>query len=155
MTRSSERFLLLDWLKVFILIAIQTFHANEFIFFEDDFPLISNSLIYMPAYYYARLFSLGGQGLVSIIYLLFGFSGKSRASLLKISGFAVIGQLILTFAFLKGIIWSRLNGIFISTSRSLIFFFSIFQEHHGHWFLFLSSCSSFLLFSGKTSFQIM
>jgi hypothetical protein len=102
MTKTNDRLLLIDWLKILILAAIQTFHANEFIFFEDDFPLIRNSLLYMPAYYYARLFSLGGQGLVSIIYLLFGFSGKSRSSLLKISGFALIGQLILTFAFFEG-----------------------------------------------------
>lgn len=102
MSPASERLLLIDWLKIMILAAIQTFHANEFIFFEDDFPMISNSLIYMPAYYYARLFSLGGQGLVSIIYLLFGLSGKSRASLIKISVFAMLGQFILTFAFFEG-----------------------------------------------------
>lgn len=102
MKRETERLLLIDWLKILTLFAIQTFHANEFVFFEEDFPLINKSLIYSPAYYYARFFSLGGQVLVAIIYLLFGLSGKSKSSLLKISGFALLGQLVLTFAFFEG-----------------------------------------------------
>ncbi len=102
MRNDNDRLYLIDWLKILILAAIRTFHTNEFVFFEDDFPLMEKSILYLPAYYFARIFSLGGQGLVSIIYLLFGFSGKSTASLLKISGFAIVGQIVLTFAFFDG-----------------------------------------------------
>lgn len=99
MKAPADRLLLLDWLKVLILAAIQTLHMNEFVFFEEDFPLLADSFVYRPLYYYARLFSLGGQGLVAVSYLLFGLSGKTRSWLLKIAGLALLGQLLLTFAF--------------------------------------------------------
>lgn len=102
MRNDNERLYLIDWLKILILAAIQTFHANEFIFFEDDLPLVKTSMIYAGACVYSRFFTLGGQGLVSIIYLLFGLSGKSKLSLLKIAVFALLGQIILTLSFFEG-----------------------------------------------------
>lgn len=123
MKPETERLLLIDWLKVLILFAIQTFHANEFVFFEEDFPLLKNSVIYSGAYYYARFFSLGGQGLVSIIYLLFGLSGKSKTSLLKIAGFALLGQLILTLSFFEGDYLSQIEWdiyLYIAASNLIL-----------------------------------
>lgn len=96
----KKPYYLLDFLKVLTLLAIQTLHAWEFIFYQDDFTLQDKSIIYETMTYFARSFSIGGQILVAIIYFLFGFSGKSKLSLLKISGFALLGQVALTLAFL-------------------------------------------------------
>ncbi len=99
MTTTKERVLLIDCLKIMTLLAIAILHANEFVFYQDIFPLGNNSPIWFMFSYYARVFTLGGQILVSIIYLLFGFSGKSRKSLLIISAFALFGQICLALVF--------------------------------------------------------
>ncbi len=125
MTKENNRLLLIDWLKLLILLAIQIFHANEFIFFEDDFPLLQSSVIYTAGYYYARIFSLGGQGLVSIIYLLFGLSGKSRISLVKIALFALLGQIVLTLSFFEGDYLAQVEWdiyLFIAATNILLLF---------------------------------
>jgi hypothetical protein len=95
----KERLYLLDWLKLCTLFAIQLFHTNEFIFFTDNFPLPDSTVAYPPALAFSRLFALGGQILVAVTYLLFGLNGKSRKSLLGIAGFALVGQVILTWVF--------------------------------------------------------
>lgn len=82
------------------LFAIQTLHVWEFIFYKDDFVL-PGSIGYEYLQYYARFFSLGGQVLVAVIYLLFGLTEKSPKSLLKISAFALFGQLALTLVFME------------------------------------------------------
>ena len=108
-TRDADRLYLIDWLKVATLLAIQILHANEFVFFADDFPIANNSIIWNAMSYYARFFSLGGQVLVAIIYLLFGLSGKSTKSLIKIAGFALVGQFLLTLAFFDGNVLSQIE----------------------------------------------
>lgn len=99
MTNTKERFQLIDVLKIMTLLAIAILHANEFIFYQDIFPLGVASPVWHAFSYYARIFTLGGQILVAIIYLLFGYSGKSKSSLLLISLFAIVGQLILAAVF--------------------------------------------------------
>lgn len=99
MTNPRERFLLLDVLKIMTLIAITVLHTNEFVFYKDIFPLGISSPAWYAFSFYARFFIIGGQILVSIIYLLFGYAGKSRKSLLLIAGFATIGQLCLALVF--------------------------------------------------------
>ncbi|MES2526372.1 MAG: hypothetical protein V4598_04770 [Bdellovibrionota bacterium] len=121
--KESDRLYLIDWLKVATLLAIQILHANEFVFFEDDFPIASQSVIWTAMSYYARFFSLGGQVLVAIIYLLFGLSGKSSPSLLKIAGFAIIGQFLLTLAFFDGNYLSQIEWdiyFFIAASNLIL-----------------------------------
>lgn len=99
MTNTRERLLLIDCLKIMTLLAIAILHVNEFVFYKDIFPLGNTSPIWFFFSYYARVFTLGGQILVSIIYLLFGYSGKSKKSLLLIALFASLGQLCLTLVF--------------------------------------------------------
>jgi hypothetical protein len=96
---SKDRIIGLDVLKFLTLIAIAILHANEFIFYEDKFPLGWKTPIWQISSYYARLFAIGGQVLVSIIYFLFGYTKKSKTELLKISLFSILGQIILGFAF--------------------------------------------------------
>lgn len=96
---NKKHLLLIDILKIMTLMAIAILHANEFVFYEDEFPLGASSPIWHAWSYYARVFTLGGQILVAIIYFLFGLSGKSKQALLKISGFALIGQLVLALVF--------------------------------------------------------
>lgn len=103
MRTERQRFYLLDWLRLGTLLAIQILHSNEFVFYEDVNPIIDQSVIFRPVIdYWARLFTIGGQILVALIYLVFGYSEKSRASLLKIAGFALIGQVLLTISFFDG-----------------------------------------------------
>lgn len=99
MTSFNERFLLIDVLKILVLIAITVLHTNEFVFYKDIFPLGISSPVWYAFSFYARFFIIGGQILVSIIYLLFGYTGKSKRSLLLIAGFASIGQLCLAAVF--------------------------------------------------------
>ncbi len=101
MTSDLRRLHLLDLLKVMTLLAIQILHVWEFIFYEDDL-ILPGSILYQPLLqYYARVFSIGGQVLVAVIYLLFGLTEKTKTSLLKIAGFAVLGQIALAFAFME------------------------------------------------------
>lgn len=100
MSTKPERLLLLDLLKLMTLFAIQTLHVWEFIFYQDDF-ILPGSVGYEYLQYYARVFSLGGQVLVGVIYLLFGLTEKSPKDLLRISAIAVIGQLALTLVFME------------------------------------------------------
>ncbi len=99
MTNSKERFLLIDVLKILTLIAITVLHTNEFVFFMDIFPLGTSSPVWYAFSFYARFFIIGGQILVSIIYFLFGYSGKSKKSFLLIAAFACLGQLCLALVF--------------------------------------------------------
>lgn len=100
MTTTCKRYYLLDLLKFSCLLAIQTLHAWEFVFYEDPFLLQDYSVIYEFMTNFARSFSIGGQVLVAIIYFLFGFTAKDSAALLKIAGFALCGQVALTLAFM-------------------------------------------------------
>jgi hypothetical protein len=115
---------LLDLLKLMVLISIQTLHAWEFVFFENDFTLQEKSVIYETMTYFARSFSIGGQILVAIIYFLFGFRSKSSASLVRIAGFALLGQVALTFVFLnQSGFWGSLEWdiyVFIALSNLLL-----------------------------------
>jgi hypothetical protein len=109
----QTRILGLDVLKFCTLLAITILHVNEFIFFSDVFPLGNKSPLWHLFSYYARIFALGGQVLVSIIYFLFGFTQKSKKELLKISFFALIGQILLGYAF-KIVEWDIYSFIFVS-----------------------------------------
>lgn len=99
MTITKERFLLIDVLKIMTLLAIAILHVNEFVFYQDIFPLGKSSPIWHTFSFYARIFTLGGQILVASIYLLFGYAGKSKKSLLLISLFALLGQIVLALVF--------------------------------------------------------
>jgi hypothetical protein len=101
MIQKREGFLLLDLLKVMTLLAIQILHVWEFTFYEDEL-ILPGSILFQPfLQYYARVFSLGGQVLVAVIYLLFGLTEKTKTSLIKIAGFAVFGQIALALAFME------------------------------------------------------
>jgi hypothetical protein len=109
----KTRFLGLDLLKFCTLFAIAILHVNEFVFFSDEFPLGNKSPIWHLFSYYARVFALGGQVLISIIYFLFGYTQKTRKELLKISLFAILGQGLLSFAF-KIVEWDIYSYIFVT-----------------------------------------
>lgn len=109
----KTRFLGLDLLKFCTLLAIAILHVNEFVFFSDEFPLGNKSPIWHLFSYYARVFALGGQVLISIIYFLFGYTQKTRKELLKISLFAILGQGLLSFAF-KIVEWDIYSYIFVT-----------------------------------------
>lgn len=97
--KESEHFYLFDILKILTLLAIAVLHANEFVFYADIYPLGSSTPVWHFLSYYARVFTLGGQVLISLIYFLFGLSGKSRKSLALISVFASLGQIVLGIVF--------------------------------------------------------
>lgn len=93
--KNSERIILLDLLKLAVLAAIQILHAQEFTFYADEVHL-PGSLFDSTLQYYARFFSLGGQILVAIIFLLLGYSGKDRREILKVCAFCLIGAVVLS-----------------------------------------------------------
>lgn len=92
---AKKNILGIDLLKILVLAAIVTLHTNEFIFFKDEFPLEWDAPIWKTLSYYARVFALGGQILVSIIYFLFGYNNKAKLDLIKISLFCLLGQITL------------------------------------------------------------
>jgi hypothetical protein len=92
---------LLDVLKLFVLFSIQTLHVYEFIFYKDDVFLDGLSSVYIYTQYFARVFSLGGQILVAIIFFFFGLNSKTRLGLLKIAAFALFGQFVIACAFVE------------------------------------------------------
>ncbi len=98
----------LDLLKLMVLFAIQTFHSWEFIFFEDKNIMTANYL-HQIGVVISRPFSLGGQILVAIVYFLFGLTAKSPRRLLRLSLFALLGQIALTFAFFDKSFFSSLE----------------------------------------------
>jgi hypothetical protein len=108
---TKDRLHLIDVLKLMTLMAIAILHVNEFVFYSDKFPLGNTSPFWWMWSYYARVFTIGGQILVAIIYFLFGYSGKSKKSLILISLFAIIGQasLALVFQTLEWDIYSYLG----------------------------------------------
>ena len=99
MKKIKEHFYLLDLLKILTLLAIAILHANEFVFYTDIFPLGSATPVWHAMSYYARVFTLGGQVLISVIYFLFGYAEKSKKSLALIAVFALIGQTVLALVF--------------------------------------------------------
>lgn len=120
----KPRYYLLDLLKISTLVAIQTFHAWEFIIYQDAQKLQTQIYFYDFMSYHARCFVIGGQILVAIIFLLFGFQLKSRTSLFKTMIFACFGQIALTLAFMDssgfvaGLEWDIY--IFIALCNALI-----------------------------------
>ena len=101
MTKTKEHFYLLDILKILVLLAISILHANEFVFWTDSFFHGKSAPVCYYSYYYARFFTLGGQILISLVYFLFGYSGKSKKKLAWIAGFALIGQFILSLVLME------------------------------------------------------
>lgn len=101
MTKENRpRLLLIDTFKLLALIAIFTLHSNEFIFFEDDFPLGEAA----PFYHYIKIFlarpmSLGGQIIVGIVYFLYGLRGIGRKKFFKVAFLALFGQFIFSLVF--------------------------------------------------------
>jgi hypothetical protein len=115
----AKRFHLLDLLKICCLLAIQTLHVWEFVFFLDPYTLSETSVVYTLMTNFARVFSLGGQVLVAIIFFLFGYTSKSRSELLRISLFALVGQSALSLAFmedsfLQALEWDIYGFLFVS-----------------------------------------
>ena len=103
----------LDLLKLLTLFAISILHANEFVFFENEFPLGWEAPIWKTCSFYARLFAIGGQILIATIYFLFGFTQKSKLTLFKISIFCLVGQILLGISF-KTIEWDIYSFILIT-----------------------------------------
>lgn len=99
MSSTQNRAYLIDVLKLMTLMAIAILHANEFVFYTDIFPLGATSPFWYMWSFYARIFTLGGQILVAIIYFTFGLSAKNKKSLVLISAFAMLGQCVLTLVF--------------------------------------------------------
>lgn len=95
----DKRLHLLDYLKLATLVAIAILHTNEFIFYEDISPVGEKAPVWFAVLKFARLFSIGGQILVAIIFFLFGFSKKSQKSFFLISAFCLLGQVILALIF--------------------------------------------------------
>lgn len=139
MNMNKEHYYLLDYLKIMTLLAIAILHANEFVFYTDIFPLGSSTPIWHAMSYYARIFTLGGQVLVSLIYFLFGYSGKSRKALALIALFALLGQSVLALVF-GGFEWDIYA--YIAVSNLLILSIPFFYKKSSIFilvsFLFLS-----------------
>lgn len=136
---TNKKYHLIDVLKICTLISIQVFHTLEFIFFDDNFSMNRTTFLELSVDF-ARLFSLGGQILVAIIYLLFGLRGKNTTDLLKIAGFAFIGQMILALifmedTFLSGVEWD-IYGFICVTNLLLML---IPREHRSSWLLIVPS----------------
>lgn len=96
----TERNYTIDILKLIMLTAICIFHSWEFTFFNDLYVLRPYNFITFALEAHARTFSIGGQVIVFLIFFLFGFRSKSRKALLRISAFALVGQLALAWAFM-------------------------------------------------------
>lgn len=137
--RAPKRHLyLLDLLKLGVLFSIQALHCWEFIFF-DDAQVLNDRAFFFPhiASPFARVFSQGGQILVSTIYLLFGLHGRSRQSLLRISLFALLGQVVLTLIFMSesgffsGLEWDIY--IFLALNNVLL---ALIPEERRSWWIF-------------------
>lgn len=95
-----QRLYLIDWLRICVLFAIVFLHCNEFVFFTDIIPNLGETIAFEGVMrYFAWPLTLGGQVLVALIYLLFGLTGKSQMSLVKIAGFALVGQILVTISF--------------------------------------------------------
>jgi hypothetical protein len=96
----TQRYYLIDIVKFLTLIAIMVLHTNEFIFYEDHFPLGWNAPFYQSVLMIeARPFSLGGQILVGLVFFLFGLFPKPRRIYLFIVCFALVGQMLLAAIF--------------------------------------------------------
>lgn len=100
--KTKERYYFLDFIRLFVLIAIMTFHANEFIFYQDIFPMGWSSPLYESfSLLIARPLSLSGQILVGMTFFLFALNERKRNVLLKLSLFCLFGQFVLFMVFEK------------------------------------------------------
>jgi len=93
---------LLNIIKLVSVIAITVFHVNEFIFFEDFFPLTERTFIYPTFLKFAHLFPFSGHSIVSIVFFIWGFKQTTFSSLKKVLPILFIGQLLITLSFLEG-----------------------------------------------------
>ncbi len=131
--KDQSRILGIDLLKLLILLAISILHANEFIFFTDEFPFGMKSPVFYMFSFYARTFAIGGQALVAIIFFLFGFKGKDKLYFLRMSLFCLFGQGVLFFGF-NLLEWDIYTFLFFTL---LIFYLakSIHQIKNGSWII--------------------
>lgn len=137
----KTHFHLLDVLKLLVLFSIQSLHVYEFIFFKDDIFLEGLSFVFVQAQYIARVFSLGGQILVGIIYFFFALNAKSRFGLLKISLFALLGQMVLALAFMDeaGYLASLEWDIYAFIAVTNLLLMLIPVQRRGHYLLWIIS----------------
>lgn len=125
----------LNIVKLIALVSIFVLHANEFIFYSDVHP--TNSKIYSLLALFARCHVISGQVLIFLIYFLFGFKNKTNLSLIKISLFALLGQVVLTLIFMsegQKIEWDIY--LFIAVSNLILI---ILTPVRNHWMMIVFS----------------
>lgn len=101
-TTYKTHYHLLNILKLISIIAITVFHVNEFIFFEDFFPLAERTFIYPYVLKFSHLFPYSGHSLVSIVFFLWGIKQTPFSKLKKVLPILIIGQVLITMSFLEG-----------------------------------------------------
>ncbi len=92
---------IINILKIASLIAIMCFHANEFVFYQDHYPLGDVTYVYPLLAKFARLIPFSGQSLITIIFFLWGYREVSLRKLWKTIPILLLGQLVLMAAFFE------------------------------------------------------
>jgi hypothetical protein len=99
MTQKSNHLYLLDLLRTLSMLAIITFHANEFIFFTPEFPAQINSYAYLLLENYSRLIPFSGQTIVALTFFLWGWRKKAFSRVIPFFFVFLIGHLLVTLNF--------------------------------------------------------
>jgi hypothetical protein len=92
-------FYLLDLLRVMSMVAIISFHANEFIFYTLNFPLTEKTNIFPYFDIYSRWIPFSGQTIIALSFFLWGIRKKSFDTFALYLMLFIFGHMIVTANF--------------------------------------------------------
>ena len=123
----NERIHAIDFIRLFIYLAIASFHFQDIVWFNQGYIFSSNSLAWHLTEQYARTFSYGGQIVVLITFFLIGFRENTKQKLKSVLYGSLVASILMDFAnYTKNgslLIWDIYPLIFTGT---LILLLSIY-----------------------------
>ena len=88
-------------IKALSLLAIVIFHANEFIFYKDDYPFEKGPFLYSILFSFAKLIPFSGHSLVTTVFFLWGYHQFTLKRLLRNIPILLLGQMVLMLSFFE------------------------------------------------------
>lgn len=116
---TNKRIHLLDFIRLFVYLAIVSFHFQDIVWFDQGYFFANSSLIWHLTEQYARTFSYGGQIILLLTFFLIGFNNNTQTKLRNIIIGSFVASLLMDIAnYTKNgayFIWDIYPLIFVGT----------------------------------------
>lgn len=96
---NSKRMYLIDLLRTMSIIAIITFHASEFIFFQDAFPYYKETFFWPIFEGYSQIIPFSGHTVIALSFFMWGYKNKTFKNAPFVAAFILLGHVLISLNF--------------------------------------------------------